>query len=130
MTNLNNCIYWFFSYFYFRVSYNFRIFNIPLSCLFSSFSFNYYLIVVFSIWIVCIEVWVIFYCIFKRYFFFVFYFTFSVCTYFNNFLLRCFCFSKFAFLGVCNLAILDCDSCSSGFFSWNTFLGYFLFTWC
>ena len=130
LTNFDHCIYWFFCYFLCRSFYYFRILNSPSSCLFSSYTFCYYLVVIFCIWVIYIEVRIILYIIFKWYFFLVLYLAFSICTYFYNFLFRCFCFGIFAFIYICNLTILDCDSCSSSFFSRYSFLCNFLFTWC
>ena len=123
LTHFDNCICWVCIFYNSWFTNNFRVFNSPLSCLFSNFSFCYYLVVVFCVWIVFIEVWVKLYIVSEWFFLSIFVSTFCAC--WNlDFLVFGFC---------CNILFHSDDACFRVSLCYNcynsivTFFDYFRF---
>ena len=121
LTYFDYCICWVSIFYYFWFTNNFRIFNSPLSCLFSNFSFCYYLVVIFCVWIVCVEVWVKLDIISEWFFLCIFVSTFSSC-WDLDFLIFGFCCSC---LGNSNFSSLWISCCFDCNYTIVTFFNYF-----
>ena len=110
LTNFDYSICWISILNYLSFAKNFRVFNSPLSCLFSNFAIYNYLIIIFCIWIVFIEIWSKLYIVSEWFFLSVFVSIFCTCRTFD-FLWFCFCCSCLINCNFTSIWILSCCNC-------------------